>query len=89
MIFVIKILGILSAAILTLLLIGVMLFALCVIFAMLVHIFTGFVYKDFISKVCTSVLKKLINPTDFQLSVIPKLVEDEIEKYVGKKRFKK
>lgn len=88
MTYIIQILGVLSAALLILLLIGAMLFALCVIFIMLVHIFTGFIHKDFVPKVCTSVLKRLINPTDFQLDAIPKLVEDEIEKYTLKRRNK-
>lgn len=86
---IIQILGMLSATLLILLLIGAILFALCVIFIMLVHIFTGFIHKDFVPKICESVLKKITNPTDFQLSAIPKLVEDEIERYVRIKRFKK
>lgn len=89
MISIIQILGILSGAILALLLIGVIWFIIIVIFIMNIHVFTGFIHKDMVPKVCTSVLKKLINPTDFQLRAIPKLVEDEIERSVGKKRFKK
>lgn len=89
MISVIQILGILSGAILALLLIGVIWFIIIVIFIMTVHIFTGFIHKDMVPKVCISVIKRIIDPTDFQLRALPKLVEDEIERSVGKKRFKK